>query len=90
MKSKEFLKIELNKLFKQFDGIKIRYEFQYDIHLIEITPESIYESNEYIIVEYDLVEKFENLYEDEVILLISTDSIMSIENVEFSLGYFTN
>lgn len=89
MKSKEFLKIELNKLFKQFDGIKIRYEFQYNIHLhlIEITPESIYESNECVLVEYDLVEKFENLYEDEAILFISTNSLMSIENVEFSLGY---
>lgn len=86
-----FIKGKINELFVAFPNLKIRYEFRATIgtHLVEILPIEEYESNhDYILFEMGLENEFEALFgAKEDILFISTDSLIEIRDVQYSLGY---
>lgn len=90
MTSKEFLIKELNRLYKEIKGIKIKYQFDEIInaHLVEVLPKDIFENNEnYIKLENAIYSKFKRKFSDEEILFISEDSLNKISQAEFQLGY---
>lgn len=89
--AQEYIEEELEKIHTAFEGIKIRYEidFQMNLHLIEILPEYTFENNQkYVLAEMKMEEEFMKLYgEDEEILFVSKDSLNQICNPSFQLGY---
>jgi hypothetical protein len=88
MKSKEFIKKELENLVKQFSQIRVRYEFRKrsDVHYIEVIPNKIYSLNDdYIKWESDMWDRFVEQFPYEGICFISDDSLISIKNAELTL-----
>jgi hypothetical protein len=89
MKSKKFIQKRLKELFDKFNNIKIQYEYNANTatHIIEINPINFFKNENYIILEAELEEKFENLFPDQSIIFISENSLSKIKNAEFKLGY---
>lgn len=98
MKSIDFIKNRLKELYKMFNYIKIRYNYNPNTnsHLVEIIPLSFFETNkEYIDAEIEFEEEFEMQFPEENIIFISENSLSEINNPIFELGYevydfFTN
>jgi hypothetical protein len=90
-KQKEFFKKRLGELSEKFPELKIRYEYREDIsmHLIEVLPEEVFESNkDYIIEEANIEKQFENLFgADKEVYFLSSDVSFMIKNPEITFGY---
>lgn len=92
IKAQEYIVKELNRLSEKFMGIQIRYEFNVGLntHFIEVLPLEVYDTQNYILEEMRISEKFEEMFGDkEELLFISKDSLNSIENPTYTLGYTT-
>jgi hypothetical protein len=86
---KEYLKKELKQLLNKFQDIQIRYEFDEDdfVHIIEVTPLAVYESDKtYVKFEIELRKKFAIEFPNEEIMFVSEDSLTKIETPEFVLS----
>lgn len=84
-----FIHEKLNILYDSIPNIKIRYEYMESLrsYFIEILPVELFKSNiDYIELEMEIEEEFENLY-DEEILFITKGSLCEINNATFTLGY---
>lgn len=92
MNAKEFLRKKLGELYSKFENIKIQYEYQIGtaIHVVEILPLDVFESNSYIDEEIALDEEFEQSYPNEEVLFISSDSLTQIKEAEYQWGYNLN
>ena len=87
MKSTEFLKLEIDNLVKENPSIRCRYEFDTNscVHLIEVTPFSIYKSDEkYVEHESNIVFSFIDNFPNENISFISNDSLIKISNPSYT------
>lgn len=82
-----FLIEELKELQKLFPSAEFRYEMSHgtNTHLVEITPDSIYNNNDYIDYELALEEEFISLFPTENIIFISEDSLNKITNPIFEI-----
>lgn len=92
IKAQEYIIKELHKLYEEFTAIQIRYEFNEGLstHFIEVLPLEVYDTQNYILEEMRISEKFEEMFGDkEELLFISKDSLNSIENPTYTLGYTT-
>jgi len=90
MSAKEFLTDKLKKMSLKFKDIKIRYEYRKSTmsHIVEVIPLLIFNNDEeYMRVEFELEEEFENLFPDEDIVFVSEDSLTEIKNPDLVLGY---
>ena len=89
MKSQEFLRKKLTELSFKFDDIKIRYEYRQNTksHIVEIIPLSVYNNSEYMMVENELEDEFEQLFFNEEIVFVSENSLTEINIPDFTLGY---
>jgi len=90
MSAKEFLTDKLKKMSLKFKDIKIRYEYRKSTmsHIVEVIPLLIFNNDEeYMRVEFELEEEFENLFPDEDIVFVSEDSLTEIKNPDLLLGY---
>lgn len=87
MNSVEFIIKNLKDLHTKFVQSNIRYEHLPNIesHLIEITPKEFYQCDEYINEELRFEEKFNEIYFDEDIIFISSDSLNKISNPIFEV-----
>lgn len=86
MDSTLFVITKLTELIKLFTNIRVRYEFKKEpiVHLIEVYPKEIYQSNEdYISWESKLYDKFTEQYPLENICFISEDAFVKVENPIF-------
>lgn len=92
MNAKEFLKKKLGELYSKIENIKIQYEYQIGatMHVVEILPLDLFESNSYIDEEIALDEEFEQSYPNEEVLFISSDSLTQIKKAEYQWGYNLN
>lgn len=88
MGAKEFLKNKLQVIFSKFDNIEIRYEYNKgtSVHVVEILPIDVFESHSYMDEEVALESEFEQLYPNEEVLFISSESLTEIKNPEYSFG----
>jgi hypothetical protein len=86
MKSTDFLKLAIDNLVNENPSIKCRYEFDVHscAHLIEVTPFSVYESNEkYVENESEIIFSFIDNFPNENICFISNDSLVKISNPSY-------
>lgn len=91
-KAQEYIIKELNFLYEKFTAIQIRYEFNegLNVHFVEVLPLEVYDTQNYILEEMRISEKFEEMFGDkEELLFISEDSLNCIENPTYTLGYIT-
>lgn len=74
--------LELNKMYCEFESIKIRYEYlnSIDVHLVEITPFNIHKYDGYLDIIMSFREKLYDLYPEDLICFIDEDSVNKIEN----------
>ena len=87
MKSTDFLQLQIDNLVKENPSIKCRYEFDVHsgVHLIEVTPFSMYELNEkYLAFESEIIFSFIDTFPDENICFISDDSLIKISNPTYT------
>ncbi len=88
MEAKEYIKNGLENIANQFPQVQIRYAFNFEIntHIIQFDPIDAY----YNLPELDAAwipfsVEFDNIFVDESIAFIGSDSILSIiDNYEFS------
>lgn len=87
MKSTEFVIERMKELTEKFSDIQIRYEYREHkkLHLIEILPLKIFESDEYFIEEDKFEADFIEYYPEEDIVFISSDSLNEIRNPDFEI-----
>lgn len=81
MKPSEFINKKIEYLKFKFKDIEIKYQYKIttNIHIIKISPLSLYENNiEYIMEEEDIENEFNKLYPSEELLFISEDSLTKI------------
>lgn len=82
IKSFQYLEIKLKELHKLFPKCNIRYEYRETrkSHIIEITPLSFYEDEDYQIAETDIEDDFEIKYPGEDIVFVSENSLTKVTN----------
>lgn len=92
MTAQEFIIEKLNQLAQNFEGIRIRYEFREskNSHIIEICPVEIFERNtQYMLSEAELESEFESRFPCDEIYFITNGSLIDINKVTFTRGYYT-
>jgi len=82
MKSIDYIKKELTILYNSNSSIEIRYEYNFlsNMHMIEIKPQELFESSEFMQIEENFETSFIELFPGEELLFISSESISKIEN----------
>lgn len=85
MNSISYLNNELIRIFDKFQNAIIKYEFKSsrNTHLVEITPLDIYQNENFINEEIDLMDNFYKKYPEETILFVSEDSMNKVQNPLF-------
>lgn len=88
MTSKGFIKNKMRALVEKFPDIKITYQFDKFLktHIVEVLPKELFEiSEEYKLLESEIIFEFDDIFLSESILFISEDSLNEIDNPEFEL-----
>lgn len=92
MTSKVFIEQRINQLSLLFPSTRVRV--QYDAYsytyAIEVTPISVYESNQFLDWQCNTFSEFFNLFPTECIFFITEDSLSKIENpdiVKYGVQY---
>ncbi len=86
----EFLKKELNILATKFPGVHIKYGFnnKIDMHIVELLPLIEYSNNKELDKSWFPVSiNFMEIYKDEEIAFISSDSSLSLKDVIFEFNH---
>jgi hypothetical protein len=86
MNAKEFIAKELENFIEQFPQVRVRYELRKlsGAHFVEIVPREVHDEK-YISWEAEMLDKFVELYPEEVICFMSDGALVGIENAEFTL-----
>lgn len=81
------IKKELYNSFQNLSGIKLSYEYNSNIntHIIEVLPLKTFNSTSYIDLEISFEEKINDLYPNEELVFISSNSLTKINNPEIIL-----
>lgn len=87
MKPIDFIVKELEKSHKNFPNCNIKYEFDdlINVHIVEVSPLSFYENEEYMEYELDLVESFSEHFPFEELIFVSEDSLNRVVNASFEI-----
>jgi hypothetical protein len=87
MKSSEFIEIELDSFVKNnpMACVKYGYDNTTKMHIVEVTPTSVYDNENYIDWETEVFSRFIKIYPNEDINFISDDAIVGIEKVKLTL-----
>lgn len=85
MNSTSFLNDQLVNVFEKFRESIIKYEFKptRNSHLIEISPLELFESDEYIDAEIELIENFRKFFPFEDLVFVSENSLNRVTNPQF-------
>ena len=87
MDAKEYIINCLQKFVDAFKNARARYD--YDIltqsHTIEISPLSVYESDEFLDWEGNVFDEFVNLYPSDAIGFIPEDALVGINGIDYSV-----
>lgn len=87
MNAKEYIINCLQRFVETFKSAKARYKYDSlsQSHTIEVSPLSVYESDEFLDWEGDVFDEFVNLYPSDTIGFISEDALVSINSVDYSV-----
>jgi hypothetical protein len=88
MNLNHYIKKRLEQISESYPGVTFRYGFDRtaDVHIVEITPQNEYDNNNTLNDEWiDLSIEILSKYPDELVSFVSADSILKIENVEFTI-----
>jgi hypothetical protein len=88
MEITEFIKSRMTDFVKRFPEAKVCYEYDRmaNVHVIEILPLSLYNSQSFIDWEWNFGEEALTAYPEDEIGFISEDAIASIKHVDFSIA----
>lgn len=89
MDSIEFIKNELHSLFEKLSYLQIRYEYRsrLETHIIHVLPTFCFEKDKmYAEFQFDLEDRFLELFNDENILFITDNELLKIEKPILELG----
>lgn len=78
----------IQSIASKIPGIRIRYAYdiQTNFHIVEVSPESIRRgSEEYMEMEYNLCNEFQEKFPEEDLLVSDTDKINNMENLIFEI-----
>ncbi len=87
MDAKDFIKSQIVDLIQKVKSVSVKYAYEEctDFHIIEISPETIRRgSNEFIDWEYNLNNKFSELYPDEDLLISEPSFFNDMRNVIYT------
>jgi len=89
LNAKDFIQRKLKQWYQNIEDIKIRYEFRPNIktHIIEVLPIELCHNEDYMILEIELLEEFNNIYLNEEILFITKGGLNEIINPNLSLEH---
>ncbi|MDR1198443.1 MAG: hypothetical protein LBK94_05445 [Prevotellaceae bacterium] len=85
-----YIKKSLTKIHNNFQDIKFKCEFNQasSTYIIEVKPLDIFKKNEeYNEFEYEFTRKFELEYPGFMIMFVSDDSLIKVENPIFEIDY---
>lgn len=85
MNVKEYIINHLNNFIEVFNNAKVRYGYDTlaQLHIIEVLPQSVFDSKEFLDWECDMFDKFVLEYPGEEIGFISEDALVGIDKVDF-------
>lgn len=88
----DFIVNHLQEFVNKFKNARARYEYDKiaGVHTIEIYPQSVYDSEDYLEWEGSMYDEFVNGFPGEVIGFISEDAIVGIKSADFvieGIGY---
>lgn len=85
MKSTDYIIRELENLLALFPSIKVRYEYNAlaNIHTVEVVPNDVFYSNDYMSWERKMIDAFINKYPTENVCFISDDALVGIEKSSY-------
>jgi hypothetical protein len=85
MNAKEFIINHLNSFIEEFNNARVRYGYDAlaQQHIIEVLPQCVFDSKEFLDWECDMYDKFVLEYPGEVIGFISEDALVGIDKVDF-------
>lgn len=93
MESIKFLKDQLHTLFERLPYLQIKYEYRsrLDTHIVHILPTFCFEKDKlYAELQFDLEDRFNELFNEENILFISDNELIKIECPILELGVSNN
>lgn len=82
-----FLKKRLTDLVGSFKNIKVNYSYEKlaDIHLVEVSPQSVYDSNEFVKWEKNFFTQALREFPGDEISFISEDDYLGLKHVEWTI-----
>lgn len=85
MNAKDFIITRLKVFLEDFKEARVRYECDSatQTHTIEVVPQSVFDSQEFLDWECGLYDEFSLEYPGEIIGFISEDALVGIEKVDF-------
>lgn len=84
----DFVIETIQSIASKIPGIRIRYAYdiQTNFHIVEVSPESIRRgSEEYMEMEYNLCNEFQEKFPEEDLLVSEPDKINNMENLIFEI-----
>ena len=86
MNATEFVINRLHSFVELFKNARVRYEYDSlaEVHTIEVFPQSVYDSDDYLAWESSMFDDFANNFPGEVIGFISEDAVVGIKNADYA------
>ena len=71
----------------EFKNARARYEYDSlaEVHTIEIYPQSVYDSKEFLAWESSMFDDFISVFPEEVVGFISEDAVVGIKSAEYAI-----
>lgn len=86
METIDFFKEQLSKFVESHKNVKINYEYDElaSLHTIEVLPQSVFDSDEFVMWEYDFFKNAYDVIPGEDISFISEDAYVGLDHVNWS------
>ena len=83
----DYLKEQLTEFVKTFKNVKVNYEYDQlaNLHTIEVLPQVVFDSDEFITWECDFFERAYDAIPYEEISFISEDAYVGIDHIDWSI-----
>lgn len=87
MNATEFIINRLYSFVELFKNARVRYEYDSlaEVHTIEVYPQSVYDSDDYLTWESGMFDDFAGNFPGEVIGFISEDAVVGIKSANYAI-----
>jgi hypothetical protein len=78
----KFIDDSLNKLLDRFPSSILEYQYKdiSDTHFIKISPKRYFQEEDFIDIDFELSDKFSELFPDSSLCFLTDDSIIKLDN----------